>query len=138
YCETQHAFEAGLTYGEQILQHDRGRERIHRQMMRLHNAAGNRSGAIRQYGRCVAALQEELGVQPDRRTRALLDQIRIDAPDVLDAANTSDDDQFGPNDSLSSLLERFRQLRATVIEIQSQLSRGISVLERVAAEPPRP
>ncbi|MGH9768785.1 MAG: bacterial transcriptional activator domain-containing protein, partial [Blastocatellia bacterium] len=38
-------------------------ERTHQQMMRLKHLAGDRTGAMRQYDRCVKALCQELGVQ---------------------------------------------------------------------------
>jgi DNA-binding SARP family transcriptional activator len=43
--------------------------------MRLHQLAGNRTGALRQFERCRTALDEELGVGPGRLTRSLYEEI---------------------------------------------------------------
>jgi DNA-binding SARP family transcriptional activator len=80
YCEMHHQYEAGTAYGERILRHDRAHERTHRRLMRLSYLSGDRTAAIRQYQRCVAALREELGVKPSKRTVALYDHIRADRP----------------------------------------------------------
>jgi DNA-binding SARP family transcriptional activator len=76
HCETHHEYEAGLAYGARILRHDRASERTHWRMMRLQYLAGDRTAALRQYARCIAALEEELHVRPSRRTQALCEQIR--------------------------------------------------------------
>src|SRR5207247_10869265 len=46
-------------------------EAMHRELMRLHAAAGHPVAALRQYQVCVDALQRELGVEPAPETRAL-------------------------------------------------------------------
>jgi DNA-binding SARP family transcriptional activator len=38
--------------------------------------AGRRAEALRQYESCARILRDELGVEPDQKTRALLGQIR--------------------------------------------------------------
>ncbi|NNF58328.1 MAG: hypothetical protein HKN04_08800 [Rhodothermaceae bacterium] len=50
-------------------------ERAQRCLMRTRYRAGDRSGALRQYGRCVAMLRDELGVSPSAPTQALHAQI---------------------------------------------------------------
>lgn len=75
-CEAHHEYEAGQLYGSLILNYDRASERTHRRLMELQYLAGDRTGALRQYDRCVAALEEELGVKPDKRTVALYQKIR--------------------------------------------------------------
>jgi DNA-binding SARP family transcriptional activator len=78
YSEKHREYETGFDYGLRILRYDRAHERTHRQLMHLQFMAGDRTGALRQYERCVAALEEELGVKPDRRTTTLYEQIRAD------------------------------------------------------------
>ena len=78
YSEAHHEYETGISYGARVLLFDRAREHTHRQLMRLQYLAGNRTGALRQYKRCVIALEQELGVRPARRTTTLYDQIRTD------------------------------------------------------------
>jgi DNA-binding SARP family transcriptional activator len=80
YSERRREVEDGLRYGGLILQHDRAHERTHWRMMRLHSLAGDRTGAMRQFNRCVAALDEELGVKPSDRTLRLHERIRDDLP----------------------------------------------------------
>lgn len=79
-CEAHGDFELGLTYGARILHQDGAHERTHRRMMRLYYLLGDRTAALRQYQRCVAALDEELNVGPSRRTMALYEQISSDQP----------------------------------------------------------
>lgn len=55
YSEAQHEYEAAVGFGMQILRYDRAREHTHRQLMRLHALAGNRTAARHQYEACVAA-----------------------------------------------------------------------------------
>jgi DNA-binding SARP family transcriptional activator len=77
-CEFHERYEAGLAYGMEILRHDHAYERTHRQMMRLYYLTGNRTQALRQYERCVAALRSELDVEPSESTKQLYQQIRRD------------------------------------------------------------
>lgn len=80
YCEEHQRFEDGLIYGQRVLYYDRARERTHRQMMRLYYAAGHRTGALRQYERCAAALKEELDIAPSDSTTKLYEEIRGHPP----------------------------------------------------------
>lgn len=76
YCEANNEYEAGQLYGLRILNYDRASERTHRRLMRLQYMSGDRTAALRQYERCVVALDQDLGVKPDRRTVGLYQQIR--------------------------------------------------------------
>jgi DNA-binding SARP family transcriptional activator len=76
YCEANHEYEAGQLYGLRILNYDRASERTHRRLMRLQYMSGDRTAALRQYERCVVALDQDLGVKPDKRTIELYQQIR--------------------------------------------------------------
>lgn len=75
YCEIHKNYDAGLAYGAEILRRDRAYERTHRQIMRLYYMSGDRTQALHQYERCVAALREELDVEPSDRTKTLYEQI---------------------------------------------------------------
>lgn len=87
YCEVTGRFEEGLAFGERLLRHDRAHERAHWRLMRLNYLSGDRTGALRQFDRCRAALAEELGVGPGRLTRTLYEQICADAVEVLTPAS---------------------------------------------------
>lgn len=79
YCEEFGAYETGITYGMQILRYDLARERTHRRLMRLYYLNGDRTGALRQYERCVDVLHDELGVKPALLTEQLHHQIQADS-----------------------------------------------------------
>lgn len=51
-------------------------ERAHRRLMRAYAALGDRARAIGTYHRLATTLEAELGVAPDRRTTAVLDELR--------------------------------------------------------------
>lgn len=134
HCEAGGDYEAGRRYGALILRHDRARERTHRRLMRLHYAAGERTEALRQYERCAAALDEELGVAPDRRTSALYQRIRSDEPCTGPLSNEAQSDaQVDAADgdccSLSDVLGRLRRLQQTVADVQQSLQREITAIE---------
>lgn len=86
HAEASGAYDAGIEHGMAILRVDHARERTHRRLMRLRYLAGDRCGALRQYERCAAALREELGVTPARRTDDLRARICADASLDDDAA----------------------------------------------------
>jgi DNA-binding SARP family transcriptional activator len=78
---TEHAvccglLRRGLAHGQRLLRLDPAREVTHRQLMRLYAACGDRTGALRQYGRCVQALAEEFDLAPSAETVELYRRIR--------------------------------------------------------------
>jgi DNA-binding SARP family transcriptional activator len=77
-CDARQDYGRGVTYCAAILRCDRARERTYRQLMRMHYLAGDRTAALRAYESCMAALQEELGVEPARSTLALYADICAD------------------------------------------------------------
>lgn len=129
YCERHGEHELGIDYGERILRIDRAREYTHRRMMVLHALLGNRTGALRQYDRCAAALHEELDVSPARSTALLRGQIRdgVDlsallpypSPAALPAAR----------DGSASAVERLRRIQRALLDMQSQIQSEFRGLE---------
>ena len=82
-CEAQELYAKGLGLGQIVLRYDPARECTHRQLMRLHYLAGDRTSAIRQYERCTSVMAQEFGVQPSADTVALYDQVCTDrVPDT--------------------------------------------------------
>lgn len=65
-----------VTHARRWLELDPLNESAHRELMRLHALAGDRSAAIRQYHECVQLLDRELGVAPLDETVALYELIR--------------------------------------------------------------
>jgi DNA-binding SARP family transcriptional activator len=131
YCELQQYYEDGLTYCAEILRHDRAYERAHRQMMRLSFLSGDRTKALRQYERCVAALRDELNVGPSERTTQLYDQIRQETCKPGHALDTElEFRQFDETTPLIDVLARLEQFSETLNHIQFQVQNEIYAIER--------
>jgi DNA-binding SARP family transcriptional activator len=127
YCEAQQKYETGLTYGLTVLRYDRARESTHRRLMRLHYLAGDRTGALRQYEHCVAALKEELGVKPSRHTVALYEQMRLDEFHSV-AAPTEGQRRVDPS-VLPTVINHLKQLRRALKEIHGHVQQDIKAVE---------
>ncbi|HEX8917108.1 MAG TPA: BTAD domain-containing putative transcriptional regulator [Chloroflexota bacterium] len=119
HCEMRGKYEIGLGYGERILRFDRARERTHRGMMRQQYLGGDRTGALRQYERCVAALDEELGIQPAKGTVDLYNQIRLDH--LGDHAVRPNEGDLASVNSFSATLERIGRLSEILTGVQQQV-----------------
>jgi DNA-binding SARP family transcriptional activator len=135
YCEIHQNYEAGLKYGWQILRFDQAYERAHRQLMRLYFLSGNRTQALYQYDRCVAALQNELGVEPSERTRRLYEQIRLDTFRPAGFAvhkAASEPDETDP--ALNNVLNRIVQFTVTLRSIEAQIHQELAALEKVLSD----
>ncbi|HMN31284.1 MAG TPA: bacterial transcriptional activator domain-containing protein, partial [Caldilineaceae bacterium] len=135
-CELRREYETGIVYGLRILRADPAQERTHRELMRLHYLAGNRTAALRQYERCVVALREELGVPPAQATEALCQQIRADhldeAPEPLEQASRVN---LTTLTNAAMLLEHLKQLRVELVNLQDWAQQGIEALEQVLTGP---
>jgi DNA-binding SARP family transcriptional activator/Flp pilus assembly protein TadD len=68
-------YDQAIAYTTQILSYDSLQEDVHRQLMRLYYAAGNRSAALRQYEICKEILERELDISPLAETTELYEQI---------------------------------------------------------------
>jgi len=123
HSESRGDIEAGLRYGELSLRTDPAREGVHQGLMRLHIRAGNRAEALRQYDRCVLALEAELGVEPSRETADLHRQVRDNAgvrPAPLSRGAAS---------TLNDVLARLRCLESALSEMKGQIRDEIEVVE---------
>jgi DNA-binding SARP family transcriptional activator len=69
-----------IRYADRLLRHDPLREETYRQLMRLHDARGDRARALHVYHVCAATLERELGVEPDTATREAYDALLSHAP----------------------------------------------------------
>jgi DNA-binding SARP family transcriptional activator len=67
--------EAAVQTALRLLSLDSLQEPVHRTLMRLYAGLGRRGAALRQYQSCVDALQNELGLEPEARTRRLYRRI---------------------------------------------------------------
>lgn len=125
FAEAHGEYEAGLEYGRRILRYDRARERTHQQMIRLHMLAGNRAAALRQFERCAAALDEELGVKPSKNTLSLCAQIQSDSLETADAPASLTPDLAGRLEHLWNKLSQMQsQLQEEMLAIEQLLNRG--------------
>ncbi|HEX2916248.1 MAG TPA: BTAD domain-containing putative transcriptional regulator [Chloroflexia bacterium] len=132
YCEARGNYETGLIYGLRILCHDRTREHTHRRMMRLHYLAGDRTGALRQFNLCQAALAEELNIKPGKRTLTLYEQIREDHMDGTNRAIIEVEPAIEVIiPPLPDMLERLVQLKLSLLDIQSQIQLCLDSMDLV-------
>lgn len=131
YCEAHGDYETGLLYGSTILRYDRARERTHRQLMHLLHMSGDRTAALRQYERCVAALRQELDVAPDRRTVALYQQIRLDQLEERGLPSAAEPDaNHPPAVSLPEVLGRLQQLQLVMSDVQRRIQQDIKAVQQ--------
>jgi DNA-binding SARP family transcriptional activator len=130
HCEAHCRYEVGLTYGIIVLRYDRARERTHRQLMRLYYLSQNRTAALRQYERCVAALIEELSVKPTKQTVALYEQIRADrlgwSFPTIEGGQTISRTIVG---QLLEFLSHLKRVQTVLLEAQHQMEQDIEVVE---------
>lgn len=130
YCEAHHEYEAGLVFGTQILNYDRASERTHRRLMNLQYMAGDRTAALRQYYRCVVALDEDLGVKPDKRTVALFEKIRsgeIERPATFVQSPLGQAKAAPP--VLAEVLERLEDLQVTLANVRQAVCQDIKNIQ---------
>lgn len=112
----------------ELLRRDELQERYHRQAMRLYAAMGKREAALRQFARCQAVLQQELGLKPLPETFQLAEQIRLCnlAPVEISTANSV------------SVLELLMQGFASPMEMVEYLEQLCSNLRQQIHEPQTP
>lgn len=130
FSEVHYDYETGLLYGMRIMCYDRARERTHRRMMRLFYLLGDRAEALRQYERCAAALDEELGISPSKSTQALYKQIQVDQLDEPSPTPIEvDTSPEIPTPQLLEVLGHLAQVQRSLSELQSQVQQSIQVVE---------
>lgn len=132
YCEAHRLYRDGIDYGFRILRCDRAREYTYRGIIRQLYLAGDRTAALRQYERCVAALDEELHIRPSDTTRALYQQVQADRFGAVIPSAESVAAGRVPDAGLPVLLERLRLFQAVLVDVQRQLGQDIEMLERAA------
>ncbi len=85
----QRAYAAAIAAAQRYIQVDELAEEIHRRLIALYAAAGDRTAALRQFERCAVVLERELGVSPLPETRAVYEAARDGA--TLRSDRTLDD-----------------------------------------------
>lgn len=71
-----HDYTAAIAAAHRYLRLDELAEDIHRRLIALYAAAGERSAALRQFEQCAVILERELGVSPLPETRAVFEAVR--------------------------------------------------------------
>lgn len=129
YCEVHHDYETGLLYGMRIMCYDRARERTHRRMMRLHYLRGDRAEALRQYERCAAALDEELGIRPSKNTIAIYRQIQADQLDEPAFTPVEVDTSHEiPPPPIMEILNHLSHLQRSLADLQNEVQQSIQMV----------
>ena len=130
YCEANNEYEAGQLYGLRILNYDRASERTHRRLMRLQYMSGDRTAALRQYERCVVALDQDLGVKPDKRTIGLYQQIRSgEVEDVNSKAIAPWAPTKAPTSELTEIADHLGELQRNLSNLLQQVCQEIKDIE---------
>lgn len=132
YCEAHNEYEAGQLFGTRILNYDRASERTHQRLMQLQYMAGDRTAALRQYERCVIALDEDLGVKPDKRTVELYEKIRSGEPERPSNLTQSVSTSTMPTASmLTNVIGRLEDLELTLVDMRRNVRQDIREIELV-------
>jgi DNA-binding SARP family transcriptional activator len=137
YCEGHLDYDAGLLYGMRLISCDRARERTHRRLMRLHYLNGDRAAALHQYEMCIAALDEELGVKPSKRTVALYKQIMTDQLVEPQPTLPTIESHFALELSAFPQIEmlgHLTQLQKALADLQKQVQQSIQQMEQAFNE----
>ena len=76
HCEARGEYDRACAYARRKLALEPWDEEAHRQVMRALALSGQRSLALAQYETCSRLLRQELGIEPARKTTALVENIR--------------------------------------------------------------
>lgn len=132
YCEAHGEYEKGAAYGIQMLGLEIASERTYRRLMRLRYLAGDRTGALREYQRCAAALQREFGVTPARSTVQIYEQILNDEPLPLWPPSPYEEGDAMTNVPLDAIVERLNRVRSTLLQVQEQIEEDIKIVKNLS------
>lgn len=80
--KTRGDYARALDYALRLAQSDPYREAAHREVMRLYYALDRPEAALTQYETCCRILEEEFGLEVDKPTRALAQEIAMRVPDA--------------------------------------------------------
>jgi len=125
--EYREEYGQALSAARRILDLDPLREEIHRAVMRLHAAQGQRALAVRQYERCRQVLEQELGVSPMPETQALLAKI-VRSPGRQPAS-----DNAPVETPYAYAIAELQQARREFAQAQQRLQRAISLVENLSS-----
>src|SRR5262245_25392433 len=119
--------ERGIQTAVRLLALDPLQEAVHRSLMRLYVRQGRRGTALKQYQVCVAALERELGTEPEAKTRQLYqDLLRGLAPIPVQVA---DDPRPEPSPTITGSALVIPSKITSLIGREPELTRLRQVLE---------
>ncbi|MEV6923673.1 bacterial transcriptional activator domain-containing protein [Dactylosporangium sp. NPDC051485] len=126
WCRVRQLGVKAVGYGELALRHDPARESVHRQLMSLHYANGNRGEAVRQYQSCADVLGRELGVGPSAQTRELYEQIlRDEVPSTTTLTTSPARREPAPDLALHARLDEIQASLQELIALVGRHHRGV-------------
>lgn len=114
-------YASAITFAQRALAIDELAEDVQRRLIELYALAGQRSAALRQYERCVAVLERELGVDPTPETQAVYRAVLRGAaaaavpaspPPLAASLPAGEPPLLGRVDELRALDEAYRRARA--------------------------
>ncbi len=132
YCSRQGEYEKAIAYAIQILSRDDLQENIHRRLMRLYYAAGNRSAALHQYEICKEVTKRELGVAPLAETTTLYERIlrqELVEPPARETEAPSIEIQWQPRPSPLRPWPKPEYLSSSLVGRDKEYARLIGYLE---------
>lgn len=129
YFEGQQDFESGIQFGFSALSYEPAREDTHRRIMRMLYCSGHRTEALRQYQRCVEALETELAVKPTAWTVDLYNQIRADQL-TLHSTHHHHHKPETSDVTLTQVLQNLCYLEASLADLHGKVQQHIVQLEQ--------
>ncbi len=81
YEKSKRQYTQALDYAVELAHVDPYREAAHREVMRLYFALKRPEAALTQFETCRKIFEDELGIDVDQRTRAVAQEIALQAPD---------------------------------------------------------
>ncbi|WP_431919466.1 ATP-binding protein [Amycolatopsis tucumanensis] len=97
-------------HAERLLREQPTHEETYQLLMRLHDARGDRAGAVRVYHECAATLERDLGVEPAATTRAVYDAL-LARDDAETSTRVGGTPFIGRSAERAQLIAAWRQAR---------------------------
>jgi predicted ATPase/DNA-binding SARP family transcriptional activator len=113
-------YEQAISYAKLLLSVNPLQEEVHRQLMYLHYAMGDRNAAIQQYRECETILKQELDVEPLPETQALFKEIE-------ERASTEKMEMLAAR---RELIRRYPELGAPFVGREQECEKLIAAWER--------
>jgi ABC-type oligopeptide transport system substrate-binding subunit/DNA-binding SARP family transcriptional activator len=143
------AHDKAIAHARRYLEVDELAEEIHRRLIQLYAAVGDRNAALRQFERCAIVLERELGVRPLPETRAAYEAalkgritaLRSRPAPIWDVLPTLEAPFVGREEALNCLQQAYRdawagQGRAILVSGEPGIGKSRLLQEFTASLPP--